>query len=135
MRKTEGGAVGAACHHLHMNSTGVASRPWEVKLRRATTHMTDLRSRVEKHLAGRPFDVAGEFQDNGRTIQVRMIGDTSIPDEWSAIVGDVLHNMRSALDCLVVALAEANLGRSLTEPEERPLQFPICSRPHFGTRP
>lgn len=118
--------VGAACHHLRMDIAGVVTRPWEVKLRRAVVHMTDLQSRVEEHLAGRPFDVVAETRDNGRLVVVRMVGDTSIPEEWSAIVGDVLHNLRSALDCLVVGLAEANLGRSLTEEEEHRLQFPIC---------
>ena len=59
-----------------------------------------------------------------------MTGDTSIPVEWSAIVGDALHNLRSALDCFVVGLAESNLARALTADEERRLQFPICATPN-----
>lgn len=104
-------------------------RAWDVKLRRAGVHVSDLRERVERHLAARPFDVVAEPRDGGRVLAVRMTGDTSIPVEWSAIVGDALHNLRSSLDCFVVGLVESNLARALTTDEERLLQFPICATP------
>ncbi len=47
----------------------------------------------------------------------------------SAIVGDVLHDTRSALDCLAFAVCAAGAGaahESLTDKQERDIGFPIA---------
>jgi hypothetical protein len=45
-------------------------------------------------------------------------------DRWSLIDGDCIHNLRSALDALIYALAVRDSG-SNPPPVERSLQFPI----------
>jgi hypothetical protein len=52
-----------------------------------------------------------------------------VPAEVALVLGDVLHNLRSALDSLVFALTEDGLGRELSEPEEKACQFPIAKTP------
>jgi hypothetical protein len=53
----------------------------------------------------------------------------SLPIEWGLLLGDIVHNYRSALDCIAWALVE--LGKrpphTLTEEEQRRVYFPICS--------
>ena len=49
---------------------------------------------------------------------------TPPPSELSLIVGDVDHNLRSALDCRVVTLASRVLGKPLSKLQERTLTFP-----------
>ena len=48
------------------------------------------------------------------------------PAEISTVVGDVLHNLRSALDSLAYELAVRSKGQALTKEEERLTSFPWC---------
>jgi hypothetical protein len=48
------------------------------------------------------------------------------PTRWSLIVGDCVHNLRSALDHLVYQLVIAS---GVTPKERNNLQFPICFKP------
>lgn len=45
--------------------------------------------------------------------------------EWGLIIGDVLHNLHSALDCVAWQLACIGLGREPTDREARGISFPI----------
>ena len=49
-------------------------------------------------------------------------------DRWALIIGDCVHNLRSALDHLVYAIAVREAGTD-PPPDERRLQFPICDSP------
>ena len=49
-------------------------------------------------------------------------------DRWSLIAGDCIHNLRSALDHLVYALAIRDSGKN-PPPNEGNLQFPIVTKP------
>ena len=52
------------------------------------------------------------------------------PDpSWGLLVGDCVHNARSALDHLAYQLACLNLGRDLNEDEAKKIQFPIAEDP------
>src|ERR1700750_2920220 len=52
-----------------------------------------------------------------------------IPIHFSTMIGDVLHNLRSALDCAAWEMARRTVGRDLTEQEEHACEFPIRSKP------
>ena len=52
-----------------------------------------------------------------------------IPIHFSTMIGDVLHNLRSALDCIACEMARRSVGRDLTEQEEHACEFPIRSKP------
>lgn len=51
---------------------------------------------------------------------------SSVPVDLITIVGDAVHNMRSALDTIAYTLAQDYVRRPLTESEEQATQFPIC---------
>lgn len=52
-----------------------------------------------------------------------------IPDEWAYLVGDIVNNMRSALDHALAEIARSRLGLSDKDVQKRRLQFPINSDP------
>jgi hypothetical protein len=94
-----------------------------LKLARAGRHLDALRAKVEAFRAREPigFRHTTEPGDDGSEVhqlwaQVR----EQPPVEWSVIIGDVLHNLRSALDHAVWAMAD---------PADRydRAQFPIYS--------
>jgi hypothetical protein len=106
---------------------------WEVKLDRAE----ELRQELVHATDGlcRSGDFYAETDQAGAERAVRIVIRCEIPARLSAIVGDVLHNLRSALDC--VALVTCEVGRSgpLTDAEERDVQFPITKgEPEFERR-
>jgi hypothetical protein len=99
------------------------------KLAWAQTHIDALTERTKAYLASKPYDLSHTV-DERRGDQVLAIARVEpIPAEWSLVLGDIVHNLRSALDALVYALARAHLGRTPTDTEARQIQFPIVDRP------
>jgi hypothetical protein len=76
-----------------------------------------------------PFHVEAEPADHLDRTAYRLRLHRPIPVEISLIVGDLLHNLRSALDSLVFELTTRAAGRELTEKEEKACQFPISPDP------
>jgi hypothetical protein len=94
------------------------------KLDRADRHRADLRDMLVAHMR-RPDVVVGTAANGpGRVCNFRCQG---LPREVEAVIGDVAHNLRSALDHTATVLVEANGG----EPKKGPggTQFPICIDP------
>jgi len=72
--------------------------------------------------------------------QIRVIGELSepIPQNWPLKVGDIVHNLRSALDHLVWAISSHDQNfASADESQKRRVQFPICINygEYFGRKP
>ncbi|MDQ6770043.1 MAG: hypothetical protein M3Z54_08655, partial [Gemmatimonadota bacterium] len=59
----------------------------------------------------------------------RIRGSKPMPDYWSLMVGDVIHNLRSALDNLTYALAVKAFGGVPSLDEIKKIQFPVCDGP------
>jgi hypothetical protein len=72
-----------------------------IKVERARVHIAAIETEVAAWLArvGDPC-FEQDVLDDGRTHVVRLVHVPSTPQHWGAIVGDVLHNLRSALDLL-----------------------------------
>ncbi|MDH4329672.1 MAG: hypothetical protein OEV77_14210 [Nitrospira sp.] len=99
-----------------------------LKLARATKHIAELRAAAEGFLAAQPFAIHPVEETNGDLVwKLRM--NRSVPVEWSAIVGDAVHNMRSSLDLLAWQLVELGGGQP-----SRETCFPITASPaaNFG---
>lgn len=77
------------------------------KLRRAQEHVGTLRSKIT--LAGHPdptvISLRRQFEPDCNAVVYRIDRVIQIGDDWGLIVGDAIHNMRSALDHLAWALA------------------------------
>lgn len=80
-----------------------------IKINRSAQHITELERNVQIYLSSKPFGLIKVEAPNGDLIyQIKIL--RPVPVEWSAIVGDAVHNMRSALDLLAWQLVEANSG-------------------------
>lgn len=74
-----------------------------IKIERAKHHIDTLEKSIMDFLNSNPYDILGEIGPEGYYI-LRLKINQTIPSEWSAIIGDILHNLRSALDLLACQL-------------------------------
>lgn len=89
-----------------------------LKIERARYHLAQLEREISSFLAQRPFRVVLETRSDGRfawTFRIK-----PIPKEFSAIIGDVVHNLRAALD-----LAACDLVR-LNKQSDKDVYFPFA---------
>jgi hypothetical protein len=103
------------------------------KVSRANVHLDFLNERV-KSFAEDMSSYEVVTKDDWQTAEVFIHGEAEPPvEEWGAIIGDVVHNLRSALDHLVWQLTIAN-GHTPPNPipprgrpgsEWRQISFPI----------
>jgi hypothetical protein len=106
-----------------------------LKIRRAKEHFDALESELTAWNNRSPYSVRREHNADGSRHSLIIVGDCKEEiQRWSLICGDCVHNLRSALDHLVYALAIQHSGQN-PPPNERSLQFPICGSPsHFSTK-
>jgi hypothetical protein len=72
-----------------------------LKVERSRQHIADLQEQVARWLSNAPEpEFTQEALDGGLTHVVRLVHVPATPASWSLILGDVLHNLRSALDLL-----------------------------------
>ena len=113
---------------------------WCAKVNCARSHIDNLAGQASDFLHAGSYEVIPEQQRHRgiqRLLRCRHTGETvyrlqisqPIPISFSTVLGDALHDLRSALDCAAYAIAQRYAGRDLTEPEERACQFPICAKP------
>ena len=103
--------------------TTTAARSVELRLERANLHLSELERLVNLYTAGRPYAVShsieGEFVEHVYKLQF-----TGRPDEHiSVVVGDFLHNLRSALNYLMVGLVPSA--------RKRKTQYPLFDKDPF----
>lgn len=90
-----------------------------LKLRRAKQHLNGLKRSAKRFVDKEPCAFSLQPQPNGRYHYCGQVV-AAPPATWSAMVGDSVHNARSALDLLAVQLARKN-GKTHTG-----VSFPIC---------
>jgi hypothetical protein len=81
-----------------------------VKLARADALIEELRGHVDPIVAAVNSSIECEREDDGTTLVYRLTTVPVVPPEVPAIVGDVLHNARSALDHLAWQLVAFDGG-------------------------
>jgi hypothetical protein len=100
------------------------------KQRRGLKHLRDLDSAIadwlgEPGVEPSPYRLSGEFRpESGEYVFTGELLKRSDEAEllWGVILGDALHNLRSALDHLVAQLVLLNTGKRSTSANA----FPIC---------
>jgi hypothetical protein len=100
---------------------------WSAKIEHAKRHTRALGEIVADYRATDPIRL--EPEPIGDEIGYRLRISHPVPIEVSLVIGDVLHNVRSALDALVFGLARDQAQRPLTDKEERACEFPVCDSP------
>jgi hypothetical protein len=93
----------------------------DLKIQRARKHLIELETASAAFVSSRPvrFKVDTIESDGGRSFNFQMHMD-AVPDELGAIVGDIIHNLRAALD-----LAAAEAVRSAGG-DDKKVSFPFC---------
>lgn len=94
---------------------------------RAKFHLDILRSEIRAAGQGEPYTIPlrKEFDEETGTLYLRVDRITSRPEEWGPLIGDALHNFRSAVDHGWWQLAAKHLRHTPTEEEAKHIQFPI----------
>lgn len=100
-------------------------QPWRVKIERADAHIADLKARIAEYQDRGPFEVRYEATDEDDWQRVRLVMTEPIPPVLSAVIGDVAHNLRSALDSVAYALARQDFDGEWTEQHEAAPAFPV----------
>ena len=98
---------------------------YELRLDRAWEHLQRLEAECHAWLKEHPYRVYGELDAERRNKLVKVEIFQQPPAELGLLIGDCLHNMRSALDNLIYDLAIARRGFPLSKSIARDSQFPI----------
>ena len=95
-----------------------------IKIDRAKKHVADLRADIEAFHRRQPYQIvmADEPESGDQVYRVKI--REPIPPKWSGILGDIFHNLRSALDQVACQLVIANNSEI-----ERSTEFPIIGTP------
>lgn len=105
-RSSKGGASTRGCGHpglcCHVTSPLAGS---EAKLARAIEHLEPLEHQCERFLKTKPYSVSAEFEPAAREYIVRFRIRKAMPLATAVIVGEVIHDLRSALEHVVWSLA------------------------------
>jgi hypothetical protein len=111
---------------LAMSSDPLLVGAW-VKINRAKKHLADLDAAIIAFEATEPYFTPVERNPQTGEEVYRFYLHTPIPPEWAAILGDCVHNLRSALDLLANALVVHGGGTPSTY-----TVFPISSAAHYS---
>ena len=75
-----------------------------LKLERAKTHITDLKAAIKIFFEDSAYSVVGDtdYETGDGVFKIRM--QKPIPDEFSLLIGDAVHNLRTAMDHIICDL-------------------------------
>lgn len=100
--------------------------PWRVKQRQAREHLARFSAAADDYVALADLELRYDRNPQAGTIGVRLHADAEPPLALGAIIGDVLHNLRSALDSVAW---EACQRAGISKSQERDVYFPIVLDP------
>jgi hypothetical protein len=81
----------------------------KLKIGRAKSHIQNLQTAIEAFNASHPYQLTHEIDPNTGENVYRIRVDKDIPDNWSALIGDAVHNLRTVLDYLVCDLVRGDV--------------------------
>jgi hypothetical protein len=105
---------------------------WWAKANRASEHIESLRRQVEEFRASDPCLVIPERTDHPGRFAYRL-HTVPVPTRISATLGDVLHNLRAALENLAYGIGESVVGNPMPSALESASAFPLCQTPQAFT--
>jgi hypothetical protein len=79
---------------------------YRLKIERAKRHLGELLAEVDAFNASTPFELIAEKNEIAKQRHFKVRFKSHIPAEWSAIIGDIIHNARCALDLLMVEVVK-----------------------------
>ena len=97
---------------------------WE-RIDRAHSHGRDMSNLWSAFLEDDPYSPHVEVEDDG-TGRLWIVPQRSLPKAFSLMLGEVLYQLRAALDASVYSAAILDSGQA-PPPDAEKLEFPICS--------
>jgi len=94
-----------------------------MKIDRAKAHLRDLEGQIKAFHGRKPYSVFVDQNSEPGKVHFRIKVSECVPAHWSAIIGDIIHNLRSSLDLLATALVAANGGST------KHTYFPFAKNP------
>jgi hypothetical protein len=91
--------------------------------------MHALKMALDDFMEPDPYRLGRRVKKDGRRFEWYLIKYSLPPSRVGLLVGDAVHNLRSALDHIAYALAEdgaAAIGHTMTGEERADIQFPTC---------
>jgi hypothetical protein len=101
------------------------------KIGRAHGHAQTVRNEIIAWRDSEPYFITRDV--NADLTVYRLIANIGVEpplQKWTLIIGDFVHNLRSALDHLVYAVAIHESGKN-PPPDENTILFPICETPEL----
>jgi hypothetical protein len=86
---------------------------------RAEVHLRSRRDQVEQYEPANAYEVAPEPSDPPDRVGYQVHVRRQVPVAISIIVGDIVHNLRPALDSLAYEMAVRHVGRPLKDAEPK----------------
>jgi hypothetical protein len=83
-----------------------------LKVARAEKHIVELRAALQAFYDTKPYEVASRPEPETGRLRYYVTKADPVPPEIAAILGDIFHNLRSALDHLAQQLYFVGSGRS-----------------------
>jgi hypothetical protein len=80
----------------------------KLKINRAKKHLAELSAEISAYHGRNPYRIISDKESKPGHELYRIEFIEAIPLEWGTMVGDVIHNLRAALDTLATALVIAN---------------------------
>jgi hypothetical protein len=103
------------------------------KLQWARKHLDVVRTHVEPIDQGDAYNISVDIDPNAGTYIFRVHNLEPLDSNLGLMIGDCLHNARTALDYLMVRLVALTTGQEPSDIEH--VQFPICTTPdQFGSK-
>lgn len=93
----------------------------QIKVHRAREHGVQLMHEIKTFLDSDPYKIATKIDPDDQKVIYYLTSVHQTPPQLSAIVGDVIQNLRSALDHLAYQLVLAGGGTPSTQ-----TYFPVC---------
>lgn len=111
---------------------GADLRSFEMKLCRAKAHIDAVKKAVEGWLQSDAYTLRAYVEPETGDHVLRAKINEALDPRWALVVGDAVHNLRSALDHIAYQLAldgyEAhNAGRAIPRAHQRRIMFPIVA--------
>jgi hypothetical protein len=91
-----------------------------VRIERAKRHIAELNTAIGSFFNSQPYEVTNKRDPDTKRLIYYLLRVENTPAELSVIVGDALHNLRSALDHLMLLITLAN-----GQPPGDNLYFPV----------
>jgi hypothetical protein len=101
-----------------------------LKIGRADEHSKLVSEEIAAWRKGKTYEITSHRQANISDHRLVInFNSRMVRDRWALICGDCVHNLRSALDQLIYAIAVREAAGVDPPPDERRIQFPITDDP------